>query len=166
MGEWFMCYSNTAVHNHVSYRPIKVKLNIHLCHKLVRSLVFSCRDSIHPSYLMWHYHSDRPFLLTLYLVPLTCFPPTPFCALFTDTNFVLGNAQIVDWPIVYSNDGFCKLSGYHRAEVMQKSSTCRYQIFFSRCFSEMGTLMVFEGERKSCYGGIPVMVQVPVFCGI
>uniref|UniRef100_A0A8K9XLP9 Cyclic nucleotide-binding domain-containing protein n=1 Tax=Oncorhynchus mykiss TaxID=8022 RepID=A0A8K9XLP9_ONCMY len=40
-----------------------------------------------------------------------------------DTNFVLGNAQIVDWPIVYSNDGFCKLSGYHRAEVMQKSST-------------------------------------------
>lgn len=43
-----------------------------------------------------------------------------------DTNFVLGNAQIVDWPIVYSNDGFCKLSGYHRAEVMQKSSACRY----------------------------------------
>ncbi|XP_021098131.1 potassium voltage-gated channel subfamily H member 1 isoform X2 [Heterocephalus glaber] len=45
---------------------------------------------------------------------------------FLDTNFVLGNAQIVDWPIVYSNDGFCKLSGYHRAEVMQKSSTCSF----------------------------------------
>uniref|UniRef100_A0A673VKY3 Potassium voltage-gated channel subfamily H member 1 n=1 Tax=Suricata suricatta TaxID=37032 RepID=A0A673VKY3_SURSU len=44
----------------------------------------------------------------------------------SDTNFVLGNAQIVDWPIVYSNDGFCKLSGYHRAEVMQKSSTCSF----------------------------------------
>ncbi|KAA0711170.1 Potassium voltage-gated channel subfamily H member 1 [Triplophysa tibetana] len=44
----------------------------------------------------------------------------------TNTNFVLGNAQIVDWPIVYSNDGFCKLSGYHRAEVMQKSSTCSF----------------------------------------
>eukprot|EP00063_Salmo_salar_P051490 XP_014026325.1 PREDICTED: potassium voltage-gated channel subfamily H member 1-like isoform X1 [Salmo salar] len=44
----------------------------------------------------------------------------------TDTNFVLGNAQIVNWPIVYSNDGFCKLSGYHRAEVMQKSSTCSF----------------------------------------
>nr|XP_048295263.1 potassium voltage-gated channel subfamily H member 1 [Myodes glareolus] len=42
------------------------------------------------------------------------------------TNFVLGNAQIVDWPIVYSNDGFCKLSGYHRAEVMQKSSACSF----------------------------------------
>lgn len=49
------------------------------------------------------------------------------CFLWPDTNFVLGNAQIVDWPIVYSNDGFCKLSGYHRAEVMQKSSTCRYR---------------------------------------
>ncbi|XP_055000938.1 potassium voltage-gated channel subfamily H member 1 isoform X1 [Sorex araneus] len=43
-----------------------------------------------------------------------------------DTNFVLGNAQIVDWPIVYSNDGFCKLSGYHRAEVMQRSSACSF----------------------------------------
>uniref|UniRef100_A0A8C5D293 Potassium voltage-gated channel, subfamily H (eag-related), member 1b n=1 Tax=Gouania willdenowi TaxID=441366 RepID=A0A8C5D293_GOUWI len=43
-----------------------------------------------------------------------------------DTNFVLGNAQIVDWPIVYSNDGFCKLCGFHRAEVMQKSSTCSF----------------------------------------
>lgn len=32
----------------------------------------------------------------------------------------------MDWPIVYSNDGFCKLSGYHRAEVMQKSSACSF----------------------------------------
>uniref|UniRef100_A0A8C1TCI6 Potassium voltage-gated channel, subfamily H (eag-related), member 1b n=1 Tax=Cyprinus carpio TaxID=7962 RepID=A0A8C1TCI6_CYPCA len=46
--------------------------------------------------------------------------------LLFNTNFVLGNAQILDWPIVYSNDGFCKLSGYHRAEVMQKSSTCSF----------------------------------------
>lgn len=45
--------------------------------------------------------------------------------LIAETSFLLGNAQIVEWPIVYSNDGFCKLSGYHRAEVMQKSSTCR-----------------------------------------
>ncbi|XP_055010545.1 potassium voltage-gated channel protein eag-like [Boleophthalmus pectinirostris] len=42
-----------------------------------------------------------------------------------ETSFLLGNAQIVEWPVVYSNDGFCKLSGFHRAEVMQKSSTCR-----------------------------------------
>ncbi|MBN3300715.1 KCNH5 protein, partial [Amia calva] len=43
-----------------------------------------------------------------------------------ETSFLLGNAQIVEWPVVYSNDGFCKLSGYHRAEVMQKSSTCSF----------------------------------------
>ncbi|CAB1343025.1 unnamed protein product, partial [Coregonus sp. 'balchen'] len=42
------------------------------------------------------------------------------------TSFLLGNAQIVEWPVVYSNDGFCKLSGYHRAEVMQRSSTCSF----------------------------------------
>uniref|UniRef100_A0A4W6CV10 Potassium voltage-gated channel subfamily H member 5 n=1 Tax=Lates calcarifer TaxID=8187 RepID=A0A4W6CV10_LATCA len=42
------------------------------------------------------------------------------------TSFLLGNAQIVEWPVVYSNDGFCKLSGFHRAEVMQKSSTCSF----------------------------------------
>ncbi|XP_069494349.1 voltage-gated delayed rectifier potassium channel KCNH5 isoform X2 [Ambystoma mexicanum] len=44
----------------------------------------------------------------------------------TESSFLLGNAQIVDWPIVYSNDGFCKLSGFHRADVMQKSSACSF----------------------------------------
>ncbi|KAM9433158.1 voltage-gated delayed rectifier potassium channel KCNH5 isoform 1-T1 [Salvelinus alpinus] len=44
----------------------------------------------------------------------------------SETSFLLGNAQIVGWPVVYSNDGFCKLSGFHRAEVMQKSSTCSF----------------------------------------
>ncbi|KAE8586954.1 hypothetical protein XENTR_v10021815 [Xenopus tropicalis] len=43
-----------------------------------------------------------------------------------ESSFLLGNAQIVDWPVVYSNDGFCKLSGYHRADIMQKSSTCSF----------------------------------------
>ncbi|XP_042247422.1 potassium voltage-gated channel subfamily H member 5-like isoform X2 [Thunnus thynnus] len=44
----------------------------------------------------------------------------------SETSFLLGNAQIVEWPVVYSNDGFCKLSGYHRAEVMHRSSTCNF----------------------------------------
>ncbi|KAL8559611.1 hypothetical protein ACOMHN_008322 [Nucella lapillus] len=43
-----------------------------------------------------------------------------------NSSFVLANARIVDYPIVYCNDGFCKLSGYNRAEVMQKSSTCAF----------------------------------------
>lgn len=43
-----------------------------------------------------------------------------------DTAFVLSNAQIVDYPIVYSNDGFTKLSGYLRTDLMSKSSTCSF----------------------------------------
>ena len=45
---------------------------------------------------------------------------------FLDSSFLLANARIVDYPIVYCNDGFCKLAGYNRAEVMQKSSTCSF----------------------------------------
>ncbi|KAJ8309419.1 hypothetical protein KUTeg_014293 [Tegillarca granosa] len=42
------------------------------------------------------------------------------------SSFILANARIVEYPIVYCNEGFCKLSGYNRAEVMQKSSTCSF----------------------------------------
>ncbi len=34
-----------------------------------------------------------------------------------DSSFLLANAQIVDYPIVYCNESFCKISGYNRAEV-------------------------------------------------
>ena len=34
-----------------------------------------------------------------------------------DSSFILANAQIVDYPIVYCNESFCKTSGYNRAEV-------------------------------------------------
>ncbi|CAF1330113.1 unnamed protein product [Adineta steineri] len=40
--------------------------------------------------------------------------------------FILSNAQIVDYPIVYSNDGFTKLSGCLRTDLMNKSSTCNF----------------------------------------
>uniref|UniRef100_A0ABD2X974 Potassium voltage-gated channel protein eag n=1 Tax=Trichogramma kaykai TaxID=54128 RepID=A0ABD2X974_9HYME len=38
----------------------------------------------------------------------------------------MANAQIVDFPIVYCNESFCKISGYNRAEVMQKSCRCSF----------------------------------------
>jgi potassium voltage-gated channel Eag-related subfamily H member 5 len=40
--------------------------------------------------------------------------------------FILANAQIVDYPIVYCNEDFTKLCGYARGELMQKSSTCSF----------------------------------------
>ena len=44
----------------------------------------------------------------------------------TDSSFVLANARVVDYPAVYCNDGFCKLSGYSRAELMQRGANCSF----------------------------------------
>ncbi|XP_054721670.1 potassium voltage-gated channel protein eag-like [Uloborus diversus] len=43
-----------------------------------------------------------------------------------DCSFLLANAQIVDYPVVYCSEAFCKISGYNRAEVMQKSCRCSF----------------------------------------
>ncbi|CAD5232713.1 unnamed protein product [Bursaphelenchus xylophilus] len=44
----------------------------------------------------------------------------------TDCSFILSNAQIVDYPIVYCNDGFSRMIGYTRAEIMQKPCTLSF----------------------------------------
>ncbi|KAG5833489.1 hypothetical protein ANANG_G00276470 [Anguilla anguilla] len=45
----------------------------------------------------------------------------------THSNFVLGNAQVhVQYPIVYCSDGFCELTGFARAELMQRSCACHF----------------------------------------
>ena len=47
--------------------------------------------------------------------------------IFSDSNFVLGNAQVPNaFPIVYCSDGFCDLSGYPRAYIMQKGCACKF----------------------------------------
>jgi len=43
-----------------------------------------------------------------------------------DRNFVIANAQVENKPIIFCNDGFCELSGYARADVMQKPCTCDF----------------------------------------
>jgi len=46
---------------------------------------------------------------------------------FTDSNFVLGNAQVPSiYPIVYCSDGFCELTGFARAQIMQKGCACKF----------------------------------------
>ncbi|VVC94381.1 unnamed protein product, partial [Leptidea sinapis] len=40
------------------------------------------------------------------------------------SNFVLGNAQVPSYPIVYCSDGFCELTGWARAHIMQKGCAC------------------------------------------
>lgn len=45
----------------------------------------------------------------------------------TDSNFVLGNAQVpAIYPIVYCSDGFCELTGFARAQIMQKGCACKF----------------------------------------
>lgn len=56
--------------------------------------------------------------------PLTS-PLPPFSP--ADSNFILANAQVSKgFPIVYCSDGFCELTGFSRAEVMQKSCACKF----------------------------------------
>lgn len=57
-----------------------------------------------------------------------CFPLVTL-PLFSssDSNFILANAQVSQgFPIVYCSDGFCELTGFSRAEVMQKSCACKF----------------------------------------
>lgn len=44
----------------------------------------------------------------------------------THSNFVLGNAQVPSYPIVYCSDGFCELTGWTRANIMQKACACKF----------------------------------------
>lgn len=46
--------------------------------------------------------------------------------MLTDSNFVLGNAQVPSYPIVYCSDGFCELTGWARAHIMQKGCACKF----------------------------------------
>lgn len=33
---------------------------------------------------------------------------------------------MVDYPIVFANDGFCKITGFTRSEIMQQSSMLKF----------------------------------------
>ncbi|KAF3852629.1 hypothetical protein F7725_005984 [Dissostichus mawsoni] len=64
-----------------------------------------------------------------------------------DTNFVLGNAQIVDWPIVYSNDGFCKLSGFMYGELTDKDMTDKVRQTFESYEMNSFEILMYKKNR-------------------
>ncbi|XP_027765420.1 LOW QUALITY PROTEIN: potassium voltage-gated channel subfamily H member 2-like [Empidonax traillii] len=41
-------------------------------------------------------------------------------------KFIIGNARVENCAVIYCNEGFCRLCGYSRAEVMQQPSTCDF----------------------------------------
>jgi len=46
--------------------------------------------------------------------------------LIADRSFLVANAQHGLCHIIYCSDGFCRLSGYSRAEVMQRPAACEF----------------------------------------
>lgn len=99
---FFVCFLNGPQKCFESHK-VKVKISLHNLLQRLKSF------------------ADPPSIFDAGACTYEVSVPVPL----SETSFLLGNAQIVEWPVVYSNDGFCKLSGFHRAEVMQKSSTCR-----------------------------------------
>lgn len=67
----------------------------------------------------------EPFCAAVFLQSV--FLSSPSLLSSSDSNFILANAQVSQgFPIVYCSDGFCELTGFSRAEVMQKSCACKF----------------------------------------
>jgi len=71
-------------------------------------------------------NGSRNFIFPFFIYPLEHRHVFYLIITLVDNAFLLSNAQIVDYPIVYCNDGFTKLSAYSKSDLMQKSSTCSF----------------------------------------
>ena len=79
-----------------------------------------------------------------------------------DTGFILCNAQIVDFPVVYCSEEFSKLLGFPRSDVMRNSIRCELMggalteestignhIFHNTCVCV--TIVTFQIEKWTTY---------------
>ncbi|XP_022088679.1 potassium voltage-gated channel subfamily H member 1-like isoform X2 [Acanthaster planci] len=73
------------------------------------------------------------------------------------SNFILSNARVVGYPIVYSNDGFCKMTGRTRADVMQKSSTCNFM------YGDLTDKETIKKVEKAFEDQTPVQVELVIY---
>lgn len=48
------------------------------------------------------------------------------CIFVSDRSFLVANAQQGLCHIIYCSDGFCRLTGFSRAEVMQRPAVCDF----------------------------------------
>ena len=67
-----------------------------------------------------------------------------------DTSFVLVNAQIVEYPIVYCSEEFSKLLGFKRSEVMQHPLRCDFMVGTLTDKSTIGKLTFFHDFPQTC----------------
>ena len=64
-----------------------------------------------------------------------------------DSSFILVNAQIVDYPIVYCSEEFSKLLGFKRSEVMQQSIRCDFMVGTLTDKSSIGKLFSLQYNK-------------------
>lgn len=66
----------------------------------------------------------------LFRIIWSVFDPTrhkwTFVLFFPDRSFLVANAQQAGCNIIYCSDGFCHMTGYSRAEVMQCPAICEF----------------------------------------
>lgn len=80
------------------------------------NLFLASPNCFHPINFHLLFRSVSFHFAVIFYSPCVCLS----LSLFTDSNFVLGNAQVSGHPIVYCSDGFVELSGFSRAQIMQK----------------------------------------------
>ncbi|KPP57802.1 hypothetical protein Z043_124435 [Scleropages formosus] len=45
-----------------------------------------------------------------------------------ERKFLIANAQMKNCAIIYCNEGFCRMFGFSRAEIMQQPCTCQFLV--------------------------------------
>lgn len=73
------------------------------------------------TYHSWIINNHKPISFSIWNDPIY------FVLLFRlDRSFLVANAQSDTYHIIFCSDGFCKMTGFTRAEVMQRSSTTEF----------------------------------------
>lgn len=71
-------------------------------------------------------HFFRKFVYSIHSTVLHFIHLFFFTCYHTDRSFLVANAQSESFHIIFCSDGFCKMTGFTRAEVMQRSSTTEF----------------------------------------
>lgn len=87
------------------------------------------RTAIAVMLLSWHQHQNTKQPKNLNVLPLR-YIVSPMSYLivfpFPDRSFLVANTRDGQCHIIYCSDGFCRLTGYSRAEVMQRPASCEF----------------------------------------
>ncbi|XP_051994688.1 potassium voltage-gated channel subfamily H member 6-like isoform X1 [Xyrauchen texanus] len=66
-------------------------------------------------------------------------------------KFLIANAQMKNYGIIYCNEGFCQMFGFSRAEIMQQSCTCQFLVgpgTMKSALAQLAQALLGSEERK------------------